>query len=94
MKPAIKNLRNKLITDKRDDLNVLPINLRENFKLVSDHIRNSVIRDFVTAYKTNTDLVKSGKRKHFEMKYRTLKHSYQESIVIESYDIRDHKQKY
>ena len=93
MKPIIKDLRHKLITDKRDDLNILPPHLRENFKQVPNHIRNSVIRDFVTAYKINTDLIKSGKRKHFKMKYRTQKHSYHESIVIEAHDIRDIKNK-
>ena len=50
------------ITDNRDHSNILPYHIRENFKLVPNHIRNSVIRDFVTAYKTNTDLVRSGKR--------------------------------
>lgn len=81
MKVTLEGLRAALLNEK-GGTNILPENKRRYFAEVHYDVRDSAIIDFVDAYKTQTKLVSQGKRKSFEMKFRSKKKSRQSSFVI------------
>jgi IS605 OrfB family transposase len=81
--PAVlKQLRSILLNS---DSSYWSENIKTYLEQVPYDIRDGALRDFVTAYSTQTQLVHEGKRSHFEMKYKRKSFSkdmIQESIVI------------
>jgi transposase len=76
---TLKNLRSILLNS---DSTYWDSNIKTYLEQVPYDIRDGAVRDFVTAYSTQTQLVKEGKRSHFEMKYKRKKDMIQETLVI------------
>lgn len=62
--------------------NILPENIWKDHVRVPYDIRDEAIRDFIKAFKIQTQLVKENKRRFFNMHYRKKKFMIQQSIVI------------
>lgn len=85
--PVIEsNYRRWLITNCKE--NIFPADVQASFSQVPHAVRADSLKDFIKAYKTQCQLVKQGKKKHFEMHYRSKKDIYEKSIKIQHRHIK------
>lgn len=79
----LSNLRKLLACGKKSDVSELTEYQKEIFDRVHSSIRDDAIRDFIKAYTLQKQLLREGKIKHFDMKFRRKKDKIQESIAIQ-----------
>ena len=83
----LKTLRSLLLND--NETNILSPEIKADFEKVPYDVRDEAIRDFLKAYKIQKQLVKEGKKKHFEMHYRRKrKEGSNQSIVLHNKHIK------
>ena len=84
IKVNLKTLRRLLITD--CDENILPSQIRQEFRKVPYDVRDGAIRDFIKAFGTQKKLVALGQKRYFKMSYMSRHYR---SIVINHKHFRD-----
>ena len=78
--PSLNSYRSFLLND--SDSNIFPSDVKAYFAQVPYDIRNGALSDFIQAYSTQCQLIKDGKKEHFEMHYRSKHRMFEKSIVI------------
>lgn len=90
LKPNKKKLRMYLITDSQQ--NIIPDDKWPEHKLVPYAVRDHVVDEFITAYKTQFAKFDRGQIKHFKMQFRSCRAN-QEAITIPHKDFKIDKKR-